>query len=351
MNEINDTRKENDFKGITFSKFKVSEVKKELLNNILHGKIENACYWLAELLCAGHYIDIWNSILLVMSQRIHLGNIKLPIYLEMRYQEFREIVQNGYIDNELRMRNNVKIRLLFAEIIAILSMSNKKHNLERIKIKPEEFIITELTSKLRADHVNYARSIYKKDDPKELFIAINEFQYHLSENSKNMYNACYWIEWILDFETMCKKKREKCIAERRTFANVDDKSQKDIVWIIWEGIIYESKKRPKIIQNCINALINLFTIRYTPAVKKRRIYILYYSVALLTEMINYNQELITNKSTLEMVKQKNNLIFKEIKKNEITPKTDYLFKGKESSSLEKSISKIEKMNSMLFLPK
>ena len=210
MTEINDKRNTKEFSKITFSKYEKSKVKKELISCIQKSKLEESCYWSAEFICAGHFIELWEIIILYISRYIHLGNPKLPIYISTRFDNFKNILTNGYIDNELNMRNNVKIRHIFAEIITVLCLSRKKHTFEPIKIiKNEDFDMSNMASKLKAPNINYTDKVFKKNDPKELLISINEFAYHISIDSKNAVLATYWLEWLLDYEIICKKKKDK----------------------------------------------------------------------------------------------------------------------------------------------
>jgi len=362
--EISDKRALAEFRGLSFSNFQKSKVKVELLACLVNNKIEPACYWVAELICAGHFIDVWDTIILFCSKYIHLGNPKLPIYIAMRFTNFKDIMTNGYVGNELSMRNNVKIRQLFSEVVCILCLSRKKHSLETVKIqKDDEFDMTHMASKLKAPSIDYAKDVFRSDDPKELYIAMNEFAYHISSHSKNSVSACYWLEWILEFETLCKHNKETCIAETRTFAPVLDKFTKDTIWIIWELIMQEAKKKNNskninhskninqtahpLTEKIIKALLELFSIKYTSGVKKKRRFIIYFAINLLTENIDYNIDIISNKQHVDAIMQKIGLVYKDVKKNEISLGDEYLFSGVERSNLDKTIERLDKMNELL----
>ena len=350
---INDIRNSSDFRGISFSQYKKTEVRNAFIANMIKGKIEPACNWCAELICAGHYMDVWEIILHYMGKHIHLGNPKLIIYLEMRYELFKEIMNQSNYINDLQVRNNEKIRKLFAEIVCVLSLSGRKHNFEPIKInREEEFDMTQMTERLNAPSVQYAEPVFLKDDPKELYIAINEFAYNISSDKPNLIQACYWIEWIIEFDLICKKRKQVCRAERRKEMRVENKFQKDIIWIVWSCILHYSTSKGAYIEKLVKALLNLFCIKYTSASSKKRRYILYFCVGLIIEPVPTNIDLITDKDTLNSVVSQINQVYKQIKKNEESPNTDYLFANLDNqNTFEQSMKKMDMVNSMGFIPR
>lgn len=342
--EINDIRMPTDFKTISFSKYKKTEVRAALTSSMMKGRIEPACYWAAELICAGHFGEVWEAILHYFGKHIHLANPKLILYLEMRFKMFKGIMQQGMFVNELQLRNNSTIRRLFAEVISTVTLSNKKHSFESIKINSaDEFDITQISEKLKAPSTEYATEIYQKEDPKELYIAINEFAYNIT--CKNMLQATYWIEWIVEFDIVCKKRKQPTLCQRRNNDNIEKKYQRDIIWMVWDVLhVYATKTSP-VIEKMMGALHTLFCIKYTTGSCKKRRYITYMGVALLTEPVTLDNDVISQKETIQVVVSKINEIYKQIKKNEESPNMDYLFSNLDkTNNFEKSIKRMEMLS-------
>jgi len=239
--------------------------------------------------------------------------------------------------------------------MCILCDAKKKHSFDTIKIKKDDFDMTQLRDRFKAPTNKFIEEVFKQEDPKELFPALNEIAYNISEECRNTMDACYWVEWIMEFEAICKAKKEKILCERRNFAQVDTKSQKQVIWIVWDLFFLEATKRSKFVKKVMDALFTLFTLKYSLGCERKRRNILYFAISILCENIAQNEEIIraSQQEIVANIVNKIDLIYKQIKKNEMSPGTEYLFKDAKSSNLEKTIEKLDKMNTFgeTFIPR
>ena len=126
MTEINDKRTLKEFNKITFSKYEKSKVKKELIDCIKKSKLEESCYWSAEFICAGQFIELWEIIILYVSRHIHLGNPKLPIYISLRFNV-------KVFDIAAPIRAAITGQQFTPNIFKILEILGKEITLQRLK--------------------------------------------------------------------------------------------------------------------------------------------------------------------------------------------------------------------------
>ena len=118
--------------------------------------------------------------------------------------------------------------------------------------------------------------------------------------------------------------------------------------------MYEAKNKSTGHAKIIKALLDIFCIRWSSGVKKRRRWLIYFAVSLITEKLNTNISLFGNKEQIAYIKDKINVVYRQIKKNEMKPATDYLFNNSftnNAKNLEKTIAKLDKMSQLGFIPR
>jgi hypothetical protein len=290
---IEDIRTEDQFKVMTFSKYKRTDVKKEWMNTMNKGLLEACCNWTTELICSGLLLDLWELLFLFSFRNIHRGNPKLPLYLDMRYQGFKKLMEGT---TELAVRNNPEIRKLFLEMVCVLASSKRSHAYEIISIPKEEGIPK---TRLKAPTIEFNKA-FRPNDPKELFIPMNEFSYMLHE--KNAIGACFWIEWLLAFFH-----KRKCV--------LTDRQSKDPIWLVWETILLYAKD--PMVEKVVRASLSLFSAAYSPSSKEKRRFMMYYAITLCCEPVSFDVEIITNKKIIEQAYVKGDLLFQEKKLHEV----------------------------------
>jgi len=345
MDEINDTRQPKDFQYTTFGNFKRSDVKKELNKSLQGSKIETACYWCAEMICSGYLEDLWDLLILFYSKFIHLGNVKLLLLLSKRLDYFKRIVLN--LDSEFNVRNHSTCRVLFAELICVLCLSKKRNCLNPIEIRKETFDIIEMKQILKATNMEFAKESFKKDeDSNDLMVPVNEFCYSL--NVKDTLQCFYWIEWLLEYENRCLKKKETIKIARRSEFCTTEKFQKDMAWLLWECISKElekvEKNKPFLVE-IFKGTINLFQSNYNTVRGKKKKFLLFFFSSILTEPFDISSNIIesTHHDIIENVKDNINSVYKQIKKNEVFKHVEYL-QIQPSNFLEKEKGNKEKDN-------
>jgi hypothetical protein len=342
---IQDTRFPPEFKIMTLSGYRKVEVKKALIDSMLREKIEHACNWSAEFICSGHYSELWDILLLFLSKHICLANPKLPLYLKNRYSIFRELITSGLFLTELELRNDDRVRKLFTEIICVFTLSKKKNGIEHIKMdREEEFDMTKNKHRFKAPSLEYAQTVLTPEDPKELSIAINELVYSLSVQDTKL--SCYWVDWMVEFDSICRSRKEPCYGRKFGDLPIENKYRRDIVWLIWESIVYQSKKMSIFVEKTVQALHDLFCIQYTSSCSNKRRHLIYYAISLITETVNASVNIIDDPNCIEFYKNKINEVYKNIKKNEIVDTS--LQMSEKEQNMHYSMDKLKALDDVLF---
>ena len=298
---IVDSRKVKDFKDQAFGGYNRANVSSTLDKCLQADKIEASLHWTAQLLSSGVVNPLWEKLCTFCIKHINTYNPKLPEFLYNRTLDWYKITENPKYskDNVLQLRNHPTIRLLLAELISIIILSKKRKLNTLPRIKKDEFIIDNFKSRLEAPSTQFCDPLYIDGDPSEIRVAINEMSHHL--NTANCNKALYWLSWILEWERLNTKKYGKYDCGQRSISGVDGKFLNDVVWFIWT--IINKISTIKFGQSSatgkqITALFNLFKYKFTTGAKARKIPLVVTAMQYLTDMIDWQTQLIDRPAIL-----------------------------------------------------
>ena len=313
---INDKRQEADFRHESFSGFKVSNVRRAFRTALGGGKIEAACFWAAELVCSLKVADLWEDIIVHYGTDINVGSAIIALYLCRRIANFKQMAEEVDSDGGA-LRNSYDVRRLFAEIAVLLCMSRRRSPVYTGKsIAPDEFNIQQMATHLRAKSNAFGRTYMQPDDPSELCIPINELAFHLRDPVGDLHLACYWVDWLITFVAVCKKRKHACVCERRSWAPVPPQFQKDPIWIVWDALRGEADHRSPKTRQLIDAHLTMYCLRFSEGAKRRRKHVLYAAIAYMFEPERSSPPLCRDTRKLAQVKDRIDLIYAEVKKHE-----------------------------------
>jgi hypothetical protein len=235
-----------------------------------------------------------------------MNNPRLPLYIDKKFAVFKELANQS---NDLELRNNAEVRTLLFSIVLLLCESKRDMILQDLRF---EFKFENIFTNLKAPNVEYIKPYFREGDPKEIYIPLNECAYHLIE-TKNRMDIFYWIDWMIQYDELCLKKKKPLTCVSREFVTV---KSTNMIWILFELLL--SFQEPEILYKIIQSLIRLFSIKYTPATNKKRKHILNLCVLLIIhDSVDFTTKIIENTSVFIPIEENINLIFEQIKKNEI----------------------------------
>ena len=319
---LKDVRNMNDFNKISFSGYKKTAVLKEVISEMSRSNIETTCFWTAECIASGYYLELWNSIINYSCECIHIANPRLILLINKLLKQFKEIANSS--NDDLELRNNENIRKMFFDLVVIVCKSNRKTKFQYVKIKDNEVDLNVMSNKFTAPSTKYVDTIFNQGDPKELYMSLNEFCYNLSKESENFNQTCYWYEWMVHFDEMCRKRKSKIECLLRDF--VPERLGKhaiDGLWLIWHVLFDMVKDKGKGINSMMENLFDLFTFKYGIRSWYQTRYIVYFAISIVVDKIDFAIPLAKDIKSVDNIVKQLDTMFKEIKKNEIyvKPKT------------------------------
>ena len=310
--KINDNRPISNFSKNSFMGQSINSGFTNLRNLLTREPdIDKILYIAFDLLCSGKCVKLYQFILSFYCKSINVKNPKFPFTFYTRYSYliklddyYREVLK-GDKSLELIYRNDQAIRNHLTEMLYILLESNKcKNSLTLPGVKdmpPRTPAILNYTEKF----------VYPGDSP-ELGLALNEFIFYIRSNE--IKKAIRWLSWVIQVEKLKLKMRQFIAIKPREISGIPAEFKGDILWVFWNYILAEVKKRDTVIARQVTSLFNIYKYNFNP--KNRKIHLLLTATSFISEFYSINTPLVMNMPRMIELTMKSNILFNSFKNKE-----------------------------------
>lgn len=316
LTTIDDVRPQNAFTKASFSNYKKTDVLRELTKSLVQSDVNSACFWVSECVCSGYFLDIWTIIITFSCEYIHSANPRLFICIHKYITNFKSIANT--FDADIMMRNTPSIRKIFSELIVIICSVNRPTKYVYNKVSDADLSLNNMSNKFTATSTKYAEAVFIDNDPKELYMPLNEFSYHLNPDSASFNQACYWYEIMIRLYTVCKKQKNRITCVRRPYIPI--KVSPDGLWIVWEPLLNAAEQKGKGTKALLDSLLSIFTLRYTSSSWTKYRFLIYFAITIATSPIDFSIPLTLDKPRVSEIASHIDVIYSKLKNNEVNVK-------------------------------
>lgn len=280
--EITDPRTVLDFQKTTFCGHSRARVIKVLHENIHLGHADYACFWCLELLCSGLVHTLWMTLFESAALHVNRAQPAIFLYLAKAYEAYAPIEGKYSLRDMTSIRNNTDVRRSICEAASVTALCRKNKLPSLPTIKPvHDFDPVTIQERLKAPSTLYGKIVLRKDDPVAAAVPINEFAYSLRTDVRDSLRALYWMAWTFAICREHKKQtKEALVFADRSDQHISSAHGRHVVWIFWDCI---KRQCPPMSRPYIDAIFNMYCLRWTPQEAKPRQALLIAAVVLVCE--------------------------------------------------------------------
>jgi len=286
--QIYDTRANKDFKGITISGYKRTDVIKTFQNSMINNKLEDAIRWGVELHCTGLNFNLWDSLEMIYIRYVHIHHPKLFFYINKRKKDFENIIRKYPNKHEIFTRNNQELRNLYSELIAMITITKKSNiflNKSLPSIKNTSFEKIEIKKRMISTNFNNILPFINEPISNNIKLGLNEIINNLLYLNGTYQNCYFWYLWI-----------EKLNSKNKENNNLIKYEDYNEYWtfIIWKIILNFENKLSRNNFIFIKKLEELYKNNFKLSCVNKRKYHIFISLYILKNNINWNIPLYNN---------------------------------------------------------